>query len=135
VTIHVQSLANVPAIRHHAAAFAQAVVNALTNAIDAAADDGSVWLRFEDAADKVDVIVEDDGPGLSEEQERCVWDAFYTTKVNGTGLGTVVMRQVMHEHGGSVELKNLGDGRGLSVRLALPKRNSSRPPAERYVAT
>lgn len=125
---------NEPSLRvsHHAAAFSQAVVNALTNAVDAAGENGNVWLAVEDNADEVVVVVDDDGPGMTEEQHRRLGEAFFTTKERGTGLGTVVIQQVMHEHGGRATWSNRDD-RGVSVRLCLPKRPSSLPPSRRFV--
>lgn len=134
VQVHVDRLDQLPPVSHHAAALTQAIVNALTNAIDAAPRGGNVWLRVEQTRDHVTVIVEDDGPGLTAEQQKHLCDAFYTTKETGTGLGTVVIQQVTREHGGHVTWKNVGDGRGVSVRLALPRRPSSIPPVERYVS-
>lgn len=121
VHVHTGSLANLPSVPHDAAAFAQAVVNALTNAIDATEEAGTVKLFVEESSDEVTVVVEDEGPGLSEEQQQCLCDVFYTTKETGTGLGTVVIRQVMRNHCGRAEWTNLGEGKGLAVRLVLPK--------------
>jgi len=122
VDVHFGSIANVPSVPHDAAAFAQAVVNALTNAIDATEEGGTVKLFVEESETEVTVIVEDEGAGLSEEQQRCLCDVFYTTKETGTGLGTVVIRQVMRNHSGRAEWTNLGEGKGLAVRLVLPKK-------------
>ena len=134
VDMHVEPFDCLPPTSHHAAAFAQALVNALTNAIDAVSPGGSVWLRVEPCDSYVAVIVEDDGPGLPEGDEQRFREAFYTTKHSGTGLGTVVMSQVMHEHGGRVSWQNRVGGQGLSVRLVLPGRPSSLPPPERFVS-
>jgi signal transduction histidine kinase len=127
VTVHVDDASPVPSVPHHATAFAQAVVNALSNAIEAVDTQGNVWLRVEESKDTVTVVVEDDGPGLQDGQG--LFHPFFTTKEAGTGLGTAVMRQVMLEHGGTVEWKNL-EGRGVGVRLSLPRR----PPTTRFVS-
>jgi len=129
VNVNVERLANTPSVPHDAAAFAQAVVNALTNAIDATEEDGTVKLFVEETESEVAVVVEDEGPGLSAEQRQCLCDVFYTTKETGTGLGTVIIRQVMRNHFGRAEWKNLKGGRGLAVRLVLPKVTSSIPSA------
>ncbi len=129
VLIHFDDTSPVPSVPHHATAFAQAVVNALSNAIDAAPPLGNVWLRVEESREDVTVVVADDGPGLQDGQGRCLFDPFFTTKEAGTGLGTAVMRQVMLEHGGTVEWKNL-EVRGVEVRLSL----SRRTPTTRFVS-
>lgn len=121
VHIHLEPHAKMPEVPHDAAAFAQAVVNALTNAIDATEEDGTVKLFVEETESEVAVVVEDEGPGLTVEQQQCLCDVFYTTKETGTGLGTVIIRQVMHNHCGRAEWKNRAGGRGLAVHLVLPK--------------
>lgn len=134
VRVQVGKLDTLPPVSHHGTALAQAVVNALTNAIDAAGPGGHVALRVEESPDYVTIVVEDNGPGLTPEQHERLCDPFYTTKETGTGLGTVVMQQVMREHGGSVQWLNRADGCGVLVALALPKRPSTLPPPERYVS-
>lgn len=133
--LHVQPLDALPRVSHHAVAFAQAIVNALTNAMDAAGAYGNVWLTVEESDSDVTVVVRDDGAGLSESDLDRLCEAFFTTKQNGTGLGTSVIRQVMYEHGGTAVWSNRDDGHGVIVRLRLPRRPSSIPPAERFVST
>jgi C4-dicarboxylate-specific signal transduction histidine kinase len=131
VHLHADDAATAPPVPHHPTAFAQAVVNALSNAIDAVGERGNVWLRVEAKEDCVAVIVDDDGPGFEPETGRRLVDPFITTKETGTGLGTAVIRQVMAEHDGISEWLLRQEG-GMRVRLVLPKRpfsvRSSSPP-------
>src|SRR6185503_18254964 len=72
----------------------QAVANLVENGIEAARDGGRVWLRSR-AADLdglVGIEVEDDGPGFAEGAP--IFDAFYTTKQEGTGLGLPIAHRV-----------------------------------------
>jgi signal transduction histidine kinase len=126
VTVHVDVLPGwyVP---HDATSIAQAIVNALSNGIDAVEEQGNVWVAVQDLPGHVVVIVDDDGPGLSPGLTDRFADAFFTTKDTGTGLGTAVMRQVMLEHCGSVEWANRVGG-GVRVRMVLPKRPLTIPP-------
>jgi signal transduction histidine kinase len=66
------------------------------------------------------IAVRDNGPGLSEEQRRHIFEPFYTTKVKGTGLGTSIARRIVETHGGQVVL---GDSSqlGTEILITLPK--------------
>ncbi len=127
VTVHtdLQSGWYVP---HDTTSIAQAVVNAISNGIDAVDEQGNVWVAVQDEADHVAVLVDDDGPGLGPGLEDRFAEAFFTTKDTGTGLGTAVIRQVMLEHRGSVTWTNRVGG-GVRVRMVLPKRPLTIPPS------
>jgi signal transduction histidine kinase len=62
--------------------------------------------------------VQDDGPGLGLDPER-LFTPFYTTKVNGTGLGLSVARRICVAHGGSLTAENMDQG-GARFRVTLP---------------
>jgi signal transduction histidine kinase len=63
------------------------------------------------------VEVADDGCGI-EDVDR-VFEPYYTTKAKGTGLGLVISRQVVEEHGGRIEVRSR-PGEGTQVRVVLP---------------
>jgi signal transduction histidine kinase len=126
VTVHADLLPGwfVP---HDATSIAQAVVNAISNGIDAVDEHGNVWVAVQEEPAHLAVLVDDDGPGLSPGVADRFADAFFTTKETGTGLGTAVIRQVMLEHRGSVTWTNRAGG-GVRVRMVLPKRPLTIPP-------
>jgi signal transduction histidine kinase len=126
VTVHADIVSGwyVP---HDTTSIAQAVVNAITNAIDAVEEHGNVWVWVQEDPAHIAVFVDDDGSGLTPGLADRFADAFFTTKDTGTGLGTAVIRQVMHEHCGSVTWTNRASG-GVRVRMELPKRPLSIPP-------
>jgi two-component system, NtrC family, nitrogen regulation sensor histidine kinase NtrY len=70
------------------------------------------------AGAQAEVVIEDEGPGLSNTANLFV--PFFTTKPKGTGIGLVLSRQIAEAHGGSVTLMNRKDGRGCLARLRLP---------------
>ena len=98
----------------------QALINLIRNAVDATLETGggTVRIRWLVRAGKLHVLVEDEGPGLSESGNLFV--PFYTTKPGGSGVGLVLSRQIAEGHGGTLELENRAEGRGVRARLLLP---------------
>ena len=98
----------------------QALINLVRNAVDATLEAGGahVHIRWLVRAGRLHILVEDEGPGLSESGNLFV--PFFTTKPGGSGIGLVLSRQIAEGHGGSLELENRGEGRGVRARLVLP---------------
>ena len=69
------------------------------------------------------IVLEDDGPGMSEEVLREATTPFYTTRVGGTGLGLAVAEYWISQHGGGLRLES-EVGRGTRVRVTLPLRRA-----------
>lgn len=103
----------------------RAVLNVVTNAIDAAAEakgPGSVRVGTEYAPQegKVRVIVEDNGPGIPPEQWETLFSPFVSTKKSrGTGLGLPVSQKILNEHGGKIWVQSAA-GQGARFVLELP---------------
>ena len=70
-------------------------------------------------ADRVEVVVRDEGPGLPESANLFV--PFFSTKPEGSGIGLFLCRQIADAHGGSVTVENRTDGPGCEARLTLPR--------------
>jgi PAS domain S-box-containing protein len=98
----------------------QALINLIRNAVDATLETGggAVRIRWLVRAGKLHLLIEDEGPGLSESGNLFV--PFYTTKPGGSGVGLVLSRQIAEGHGGTLELENRAEGRGVRARLVLP---------------
>lgn len=97
----------------------------LGNLVENAAKYGSgrVFVTVEVSAPFVDIIVEDDGPGIPEEQRAELFTRgkrLDTTGKPGTGLGLAIVRDVAEIYGGSVKLEESEDLGGLLARLSLP---------------
>ena len=67
---------------------------------------------------RVEIIVEDEGPGLGDTGNLFV--PFFTTKSGGSGVGLVLSRQIAESHGGTLSLENRRDGGGARARIAIP---------------
>ncbi|MFC7537282.1 ATP-binding protein [Sphingomonas sp. GCM10030256] len=84
---------------------------------------GRVFVTVEDRAPMVDIIVEDDGPGIAEEQRNELFTRgkrLDTTGKPGTGLGLAIVRDVAEIYGGRITLEESEDLGGLLARLTLP---------------
>jgi signal transduction histidine kinase len=73
------------------------------------------WARN---ATHLSVVIEDEGPGLSNTSNLFV--PFFTTKPEGSGIGLVLSRQIAEAHGGTLTLQNRVGIRGCVARLQLP---------------
>ncbi len=97
----------------------QVVLNLIVNAIQASRGRGRVVVSARsEAADQVCVEVYDDGPGMPPEIARQVFEPFFTTRAEGTGLGLALARRIVGEHGGRLELETkVGHGARFFVHL------------------
>lgn len=68
------------------------------------------------------IAFSDNGPGLTDEQKRKVFDAFYTTKTKGTGLGMAIALRIMEAHGGTLRVGDAAGG-GAEFELLFPRTN------------
>jgi signal transduction histidine kinase/CheY-like chemotaxis protein len=96
------------------------VWNLAANAVEALPEGGTVEIRVSSAGDKVVLGVEDNGPGMSEEEQRRAFEPYFTTKAAGTGLGLPTVRQACEELGGKVELRSR-QGLGTRFSVVLPR--------------
>jgi signal transduction histidine kinase len=96
----------------------QALMNLLLNAIDASGDHGRVTVSTLPVNAHVEIVVEDSGPGLNAEQQERIFEAFYTTKPGGTGLGLAVTKTLLEKMGAAVECTN--GAVGARFRVVLP---------------
>lgn len=120
VTVHVE---DVGAVRtpHDPTRLAQALLNVLSNAVDAAAVGGrEVFVRVLPARDGVSVQIDDTGPGIAPAIAARMFEPFATTKPygQGTGLGLAITKQIVDDHGGRIELKPISTG--TRVEISLP---------------
>jgi signal transduction histidine kinase len=95
------------------------LLNLVLNAADATGGTGRVEIRLRRAEGLAIVEVHDDGPGVPADQRESIFEAFYTSKPNGLGLGLMSVKACASAHGGSVEVL-LSDLGGACFRVSLP---------------
>lgn len=97
----------------------QLLINLLRNAADAALETGgAVTVSWRKNGNYMEVLVEDEGPGLPNTTNLFV--PFFTTKPGGSGIGLVLCRQIAEAHGGSLTVENRAPQPGCQARLRLP---------------
>jgi two-component system sensor histidine kinase HydH len=98
----------------------QAVMNLVLNAIDAAGPSGRILIGFQQRESRIEISVRDSGPGLTPQQREHLFEAFYTTKSSGTGLGLAVTRTLLEKMGASIEYVADDGSAGAHFRIVLP---------------
>lgn len=101
----------------------QVLVNLLRNAyeamIDNAPEERHVVIATSLSRSKVEISVEDAGEGIAAENIERVFDAFFTSKPNGVGIGLAISRSIVEDHGGRLWVNSNPD-RGVTFRFTLP---------------
>jgi C4-dicarboxylate-specific signal transduction histidine kinase len=101
----------------------QVVINLLMNAIQAMAgvadEHRELTVRTQRETDEVIVAVQDSGPGIAPEAESQLFNAFFTTKSDGMGMGLSICRSIIEVHGGRVWASR-NPGAGATFQFALP---------------
>jgi signal transduction histidine kinase len=127
---------NAIAIRADGAQIRQLIWNLIRNGVQASKAGGKVEVRIEVAPDgSVVLTVSDDGVGIDPEARARLFDAFFTTRSHGTGIGLAVVKRIADDHGFRIEVDNtLGSGAVFRVSLGSrvppePDMTSFFPPA------
>lgn len=97
----------------------QVLLNCLKNAQEAGASTTGTSLTFSERADHLIIELQDDAGGMSDQVITHALVPFYTTKEKGSGIGLTLCQDIVHGHGGRIELANRE--KGLLVRIILPR--------------
>jgi signal transduction histidine kinase len=97
----------------------QAVLNLVLNALQATPKGGRVVVSTAGDKRRFVVAVADNGEGMSPEAREKAFTPFFTTREDGTGLGLPLVRRIVEQHGGSVEIAS-APGEGTTVTLVFP---------------
>ena len=104
--------------------------NLFENSLAACSDPARIRLSCHAATasnGELSIRYRDNGPGLNAEQQERVFEAFYTTKTTGSGLGMAIARRIVEAHGGQITTGN-GDN-GAEFVINLPRQRSKKPKA------
>jgi two-component system sensor histidine kinase HydH len=98
----------------------QVIINILLNSIQAMEDGGVLTLKcINKDSGTLEVIISDTGQGMNEEILEQVFDPYFTTKKEGSGIGLSISQKIVTDHGGRITIKSK-PGNGTHVTLVLP---------------
>jgi two-component system sensor kinase FixL len=100
----------------------QVILNLLRNAIDAIAGSGvkgKIRICTKVDNDNLVILIEDNGPGISEQAMEHLFEPFFSTKKTGMGMGLAISQSIIEEHDGRIHVSS-GELGGATFRLSLP---------------
>jgi len=128
VTVQIRLADDLPRVKGDRVQLQQVMINLIMNAIEAMSDasDGTRDLLIGTSRDKAGVLVAvgDSGPGLAPATAEHLFDAFYSTKPSGMGMGLSISRSIVDDHGGLL-WANANEPRGAVFQFTLPAHSDS----------
>lgn len=103
----------------------QVFTNLIQNALQAMEKGGKLTIRVNLKNNFIRIIFEDTGPGIPEEKLSDIFEAFYTTKKEGTGLGLNICKRIIQEHSGKISVESK-IGEGTKFVIDLPQLGNGR---------
>jgi len=97
----------------------QSLMNIVQNAIDAVGYDGEVNLKYLKIKNDVIIEISDNGAGIPDEQQKKIFDLYFTTKKEGNGLGLSISQKIVSQHNGSISFTSTLN-KGTTFRIILP---------------
>ena len=121
ISLRLESNAKPAVIRGDGEKLRQAFLNIVINALQATPAGGSVSIRLNKCKTGFEISFRDSGSGIAADSLQRIFEPFYTTKTDGTGLGLAVTRKIIEGHGGKMGIESeVGQGTTVSVRLPMP---------------
>ena len=121
------ALSQVLASRDH---LTQVFLNLIINAIEAMPQGGALRISAREADGAVEVSFSDTGAGIPPDSLAMLFEPFYTTKPDGTGLGLAVSHTIIQEHGGNITAKNTPEGATFVLTLPMAEGANPQPTPE-----
>jgi two-component system, sporulation sensor kinase E len=119
ILVELELAKNLPALELDRDQMKQAFYNIIRNSSQAMRSGGILRIFTGLEPDYVAVAFTDTGGGIDPDAMSKVFNPYFTTKENGSGLGLLIVRRIVREHGGDIELRS-DTGRGLTVTIRLP---------------
>jgi signal transduction histidine kinase len=120
---HLELTSNLPLITADNIQIEQVVINLLHNAIEAIVTaktaTPTLTISSRRTDNLIEVAVHDNGPGIDESMINTIFDAFYSTKTEGMGLGLAISRSIIEAHGGQLRAES-HPGSGTTFHFTLP---------------
>lgn len=97
----------------------QTLMNLVQNSIDATKDSGQIKLNYEQQNSNLIMEISDTGAGISEEQQKKIFDLYFTTKKDGNGLGLSISQKIISQHKGSISVHSQVN-KGTTFKIIIP---------------
>ncbi|MFZ1518263.1 MAG: ATP-binding protein [Ignavibacteriaceae bacterium] len=97
----------------------QSLMNILQNAFDAVKNDGQVVFKYFRLSNNLIIEISDNGIGISTEQQKKIFDLYFTTKKDGNGLGLSISQKIIAQHNGSISVTSKVNS-GTTFKIILP---------------
>lgn len=97
----------------------QTLLNIIQNAFDAVNNGGEVILQYYKSKKDFIIQVSDNGIGISPEQQKKIFDLYFTTKKDGNGLGLSISQKIISQHNGSISVSSIVNN-GTTIKIILP---------------
>jgi two-component system, NtrC family, sensor histidine kinase HydH len=120
VAVSIDDLSEAPTIDADADDLGHVIVNLLANAAQAQQGSGTIRISASRFKGGTALRVVDSGPGVPPEIRHRIFDALFTTRARGTGLGLALCRRILYAHGGEIDLEP--SERGATFRIWVPDR-------------
>lgn len=109
----------IPSLRVDKDQIKQVFFNLIKNALQAMTDGGALTIATTMTDTFVAIAFHDTGTGIAPEDLSHVFEPYYTTKPDGTGLGLMIVQRIVQEHGGKIDIQS-GSQSGTTVTILLP---------------
>ncbi|MCA9408923.1 MAG: hypothetical protein KC733_09550 [Candidatus Omnitrophica bacterium] len=127
--IEIDQESDLPKIKGDEQKLKQVILNLLTNSLEATPKGGKIFLKTrhvyefgEENAGHIEVTVANTGRGIKGNRLRRIFEPFYTTKGNNLGLGLSICKEIIHQHGGVIEVLS-EENKGASFTVKIPTTN------------
>jgi two-component sensor histidine kinase len=120
IKIHRKFASHFPPLLMQRNHLAEIFVNLLSNARDALGKSGNIYIKADCRPNyTIEVSIRDDGPGIPPDRISRIFEAYYTTKAKGSGMGLAIARHNMELYGGAIHVKS-EVGKGAEFILTFP---------------
>ncbi len=119
INLHYQLTENDSYIYAKETQILQIIMNLVINAKEAIKDEGNIWIQTETDNNYAYLLIQDDGPGIDNKYISSIFNPYFTTKKDNSGLGLYIVYNIIIQHGGEISISN-NPGKGVKFTLKFP---------------
>ncbi len=108
----------------------QILLNLMENSMEAMEEGGTLTIEARENGNKVVINISDQGPGMSQETQKRIFQPFFTTKSQGTGLGMAIVKKLLEQLGGEIQVES-APGQGTTFTITIPKELKKEGPSQK----